>query len=149
MAAKFTSGDDQSTTRRLVAKSPPKNVRTRSHSLDGGNTMSGMPGYLNAHEPQSSAHMRGGKGVGPKREGSIGRRGGSGARELDHAGKAARGTTTGNYKAISTGRPGAIKGNAHTGARHVHTARSGGKMEKFRGTVHTRSERPHKKSMMY
>jgi hypothetical protein len=118
MAAKFTKGDSESTTRSTYQKNPPKNVRTRSESLKGGSTMAGMPGYINAHQSESMDHARGGKGVGPHREGSVGKRGSSGAKGM---GKGADGTTTKSYRAASTRSEGTLKGASSTGSHHVHT----------------------------
>lgn len=126
MAAKFTAGDSIRSTRTTASMHPKPNVRTRSHSLEGGNTMSGMPGYINAHQTESMDHARGGKGFGPRREGPVGKRGSSGA---GHMGKSdATGTVTRSYKASSTDSAGSIKGNQNTGAYHVHTKSRSGPM---------------------
>lgn len=117
MAAKFTKGDSEATTRNVTAKNPPRNVRTTSHYLKGGNTMSGMPGYIDADRGSSMDHVRGGKGVGPKREGPIGEKGGSGAR---HMGKGNSGTTTPNYHKTTTGRAGPIEHDTSSGHEHKH-----------------------------
>lgn len=106
MAAKFTSGDSIKTTRTLSSKSPPPTVRATSHVLDTGNTMSGMPGHIKAGMTASEGGARGGKGVGPKREGPIGKRGSSGAKYM---GKSAPGTMTRSYRSESTGHPGRIE----------------------------------------
>ena len=122
MAAKFTKGDSIKTTITSSQKHPPPNV--------GGNTMHGMPGYINAGVSKESGSMKGGKGVGPKREGPIGRKGGSGVERLA---KAAPGMSVKSYKAESTGRAGTLKG-------------SGGKMEKL--TARTSAE-GRRKSWVY
>jgi len=111
MAAKFTQGDSEQTTRSLVAKSPPKTARFR-------NTTNGMPGYINAHPSESMDHARGGKGVGPHREGEVGKRGSSGAKGM---GKGAEGTTTKSYRASSTRSAGTLKDASSTGSHRVHT----------------------------
>lgn len=122
MPAKFTQGDSIRTTRAThnFSHDPPE---PKTHSVDGprrGNTMNGMPGYINAHQTESMAHARGGKGFGPHREGSVGKRGSSGAKGM---GKEARagGTTIKSYHECSTAEAGTLKGNDSTGAHHVHT----------------------------
>lgn len=81
------------------------------------NTMNGMPGYIDADKSSSMDHVRGGKGVGPKREGPIGHKGGSGAKSM---GKGAPGTTTPNYHKSSTGRAGPIEHDTSSGHEHIH-----------------------------
>ncbi len=125
MAAKFTKGDSIASTRTTRSQHHPDEPKT--HSVDGprrGNTMNGMPGYINAHQKEDLGGAKGGKGFGPHREGSIGERGSSGARSLAKASQAP-GMSTKNYKSASTGRAGTIKGNANTGASKVHTRSRG------------------------
>lgn len=122
MAAKFNAGESIRTTRatKNFSHDPPE---PKTHSVDGprrGNTMNGMPGYINAHQKEDLGGAKGGKGFGPHREGSVGERGGSGAKSMGKDGKAT-GTMTRSYHASSTGKAGAIKGNATTGEQHVHT----------------------------
>lgn len=124
MAAKFTTGDSTKTTVTTAQKHPPRNVEAKSRALDGGNTMSGMPGHINAHMSQSSGGMKGGKAFGPHKGGPIGEKGGSGAKSMGKA-KNAPGTTISNYKSASTGRAGTLKGDS-------------GKMEKL--TARTSAE---------
>jgi hypothetical protein len=121
MAAKFTAGDSAKTTVTTARKNPPPNVRTRSHSLRSGNTMSGMPGYIDAHQREDMGGAKGGKGFGPHREGPVGEKGGSGVKRMAKAGKAP-GTVVKNYHASATDSPSSIKSNANTGAHPVHTA---------------------------
>src|SRR5580693_268081 len=117
MAAKFTKGDSVKTTITSSQKNPPPNVSGKSHSLRSGNTMSGMPGHIDAGMSKDTGGMKGGKAFGPHRGGPIGEKGGSGAKSMGKA-KDAPGTTVKNYKSASTGSAGTIKG-------------SGGKMEKL------------------
>ncbi len=122
MAAKFTQGTSLRTTKstRNFTHDP---AEPKTRSVDGprgGNTMNGMPGYINAHQTESMDNARGGKGIGPHREGSIGKRGSSGAKGMASASEAT-GTVTKSYKSSSTRSAGAIKGNDSTGAHHVHT----------------------------
>lgn len=124
MAAKFTHGDSTKTTVTTAQKNPPRNAHTKSHALEGGNTMSGMPGHIDAGMSASSGGMKGGKAFGPHKGGPIGEKGGSGAKSMGKA-KDAPGTVVRNYKSASTGRPGTLKGDA-------------GKMEKL--TARTSAE---------
>lgn len=132
MAAKFTAGDSIRSTRTTARMSPPRNVKTTSDALKGGSTMPGMPGYINAHEPENMGGMKGGKAFGPHRGGLIGEKGGSGAKSMGK-GKAA-GTTIANYKSASMRSPGTLKEANATGSHKVHTASRGGsgKMEKLK-----------------
>ena len=122
MGAKFTSGDSIHSTRSTNSQHHPGEPKTRS--VDGprrGNTMNGMPGYINAEQSEDKGGAKGGKGLGPHREGSIGMRAGSGAKSMAKAADA-KGTVTRNYRTSSTGKAGPLAGNANTGAKHVHTA---------------------------
>src|ERR1700677_1944410 len=101
MVAKFTAGDSRRSTRTTANMRAQTDAKATSHVLKSGNTMSGMPGYINAHEPQNMGGAKGGKGFGPHREGPIGERKGSGARTMAKA-KDAPGMSTTNYKASST-----------------------------------------------
>lgn len=87
--------------------------------LKKGNTMAGMPGYIDAHQTEAMDGARGGKGVGPHREGPVGKRGSSGAKNLGKSN--ATGTVTRSYHESSTGRAGPIKSNERDGTKHVHT----------------------------
>jgi hypothetical protein len=120
MAARFTQGDSIHTTRSTYQQNPPRNVKTRSESLKGGNTMSGMPGYINAHQTESMDHARGGKGVGPHREGPVGEKGGSGAKGMAKAEEAC-GTVTKSYHKSSTRKAGGLENSNAVGGTHVHT----------------------------
>jgi len=124
MAAKFTKGDSVHTTNTTAPQRPPKNVEAKSHALDRGNTMSGMPGYIGTGLSKDSGGMKGGKAFGPHRGGPIGEKGGSGAKSMGKA-KDAPGTVEKNYKSASTGRAGTLKGDS-------------GKMEKL--TARTSAE---------
>jgi hypothetical protein len=126
MAAKFTAGDSIKSTREITNQRPKSNARTHSH--DGpkaGNTMNGMPGYINAHQDESMSHAKGGKGFGPHREGPVGKRGSSGAKSM---GKSKTGTTTPSYHADSTRSAGTLKEPNNTGSNKVHTRSTGGPM---------------------
>jgi hypothetical protein len=129
MSAKFTKGDSIRSTRTIT---PMRRVASepKTHSVDGprsGNTMNGMPGYINAHQTESMDHARGGKGFGPHREGPVGKRGSSGAKSMGKSGNAT-GTTVKNYKSASTDSAGSLHGNSNTGGHHVHTKSRGGPM---------------------
>jgi hypothetical protein len=130
MAAKFTQGDSIKSTRSIAPQGRrAQEPETRSKgdgSPKGGNTMNGMPGYIDAHQPESMGHAKGGKGFGPHREGAIGEKGGSGAKAMGK-GKAV-GTTVRNYKSVSTDSAGSLKGNESTGEHHVHTGNRTHKM---------------------
>lgn len=160
MAAKFTAGDSIASTRKVSALSPPPNaVRGTGHGKSGG-----LPGFINTRQSDSRGSAPGGKSLSPRREGYIGERGGSGAKSMGKAGKAA-GTMTANYKRASSG-SGSIQGNeiGSRGPRSSHRmapqkapptargkipgGRAGGKMESLRGKAQFRAERP-RKSMMY
>jgi|SRR5277367_3994581 len=114
MAARFNKGQSIATTNATREFHGPKGLKTR-------NTMNGMPGYIDAHEPEDMGGAKGGKGFGPHREGPIGERKGSGAKEMAKA-KNAPGMATKNYKSISTDSPGSLHGNENTGTNHQHTA---------------------------
>lgn len=124
MAAKFTAGDSIATTRSTRSRHDPPEPHTSSYGAKSGNTMSGMPGFINAGATKASGGMKGGPSISPKKEGPIGRKGGSGAKSM---GKAAPGTTTKSYHAASTG--------------------SAGKMEKLKAP--TSFEGGKRKSLMY
>jgi hypothetical protein len=119
MAAKFTKGDSVHTTNTTAQKNPPKNV--------GGNTMKGMRGYIDAHARKDMGGAKGGKGVGPHREGPIGERGGSGVKGMAKAGNAP-GMSTKNYKSASTDSAGSLQEPNDTGSHKVHTANRTHKM---------------------
>lgn len=93
-------------------------------ALKSSNTMNGMPGYINAHQSESMDHARGGKGVGPKREGPVGSRGGSGAKGMAKAAEAT-GTVTKSYHKSSMRAAGGEKDPNSTGSHHVHTKERG------------------------
>jgi hypothetical protein len=119
MAARFTKGDSVQSTRQIspqkrVAREPP----AKSHVLSRGNTMSGMPGYIDAHQSENMGGARGGKGFGPHREAPVGRHGGHNS--VDHP-REPTGTMVKDYKRSSTGRPGPYKMNTNDGGKHVHT----------------------------
>ncbi len=129
MPAKFTQGTSLRTTKatRNFSHDPPE---PKTHSVDGprgGNTMNGMPGYINAHQSENMGHAKGGKGFGPHREGPVGEKGGSGAKSMAKAGNAP-GMSTRNYKSASTDSAGSLHGNSNIGAKHVHTGNRTHKM---------------------
>jgi len=127
MGAKFTAGDSIATTRKVVAKNPPRSSypTTRGKSPRGGNSI-GMPGTIETGGNKGFGGAKGGPGRGPHREGDIGERKPSGARELARA-RMSPGMSTRNYRAETTGRPGRIEDPDRTGQNHRHTENRGGK----------------------
>lgn len=99
MAVRFNKGMSLESTRKL----PPA---IRPPEPQKGNTAHGMPGPIKTGQTASEGGAKGGSGSGPKREGSIGKRGSEGAKRLN---KAAPGTSTKSYHADSTGHPGRIE----------------------------------------
>lgn len=120
MAAKFTHGDSIQSTRQIsrVNNAGRKEPAARNHSALGHrNTMTGMPGYIDAHPHVEIDGAKGGKGAGPKREGDIGRH-----RETERFKPTAHGTVAkdaihGEHK----GHAGGIKSNQHDGTHHLHS----------------------------
>lgn len=108
MAAKFAEKMSIHSTRDTASEFHPKEPKTSSYGAKGGNTMSGMPGFINAGQTKASGGMKGGKSISPKKEGPIGRKGGSGAKSMGMA-KAAPGTTTKSYRSASTGSAGKME----------------------------------------
>ena len=108
MAAKFADKMSIESTRSIKSEFHPKEARTSSYGAKSGNTMSGMPGFINAGQTTSSGGAKGGKSISPRKEGPIGRKGGSGAKSMGMA-KAASGTTTKSYRAASTGSAGKLE----------------------------------------
>src|SRR5271155_3273469 len=111
MAVKFTKGDSIKSTRFISSQHPtPNTIHGHGHGKAGG-----MPGYINAHQPQSSAHIKGGNSISPHREGYIGKRGESARFPATSAGTIDRNVLTkGPHK-------GSVHGNTNTGAHKVHT----------------------------
>jgi hypothetical protein len=137
MAARFTKGDSIKSTNNITDKNPPGEVRTRSHTLKGGSTMPGMPGFIDTGASgQRGGNAQGGKTIAPKwppksrgsRESEIGHRGGG-----HEAKKLQRG------------------GAGTQGGRSAWKGPKGGsgKMERLVGSVKTFTERGGKKSTMY
>lgn len=124
MAAKFTAGDSMKSTRSTNSQHHPGEPKTSSYGAKSGNTMSGMPGFINSGQTKASGGMKGTSSISPKKGGPIGRKGGSGAKGLA---KAAPGMSTKSYRAASTG--------------------SAGKMEKLKAP--TSFEGGKRKSLMY
>lgn len=108
MAARFSKG---------TAGNPPgvKNIqsgkvaepRTSGHNLRPGSTMPGMPGFINTGQDKSSGGLISSAGVGPKREGPIGSKGG--AHRANGGATQARGSMDKSYRATSTGSAGKIE----------------------------------------
>jgi|SRR5579862_7276320 len=122
MGAKFTGGNTGTAT---VQKGRAiKEPTAKSHYLESGNTMSGMPGYIDAHESEAMDGARGGKGVGPHREGAVGKRGSAGAKGKGK-GHSAEGTVTASYHHDSTHSAGTLHDSNAVGGNHVHTKSKG------------------------
>lgn len=117
MSYAFTKGDSQKTT-----------VTTRNHGVKfshKANTMKGLPGLIKTGQDASKAGLVQNTGIGPRREGQIGKRGAAGAKSHFTA-ATSRGSADKSYKATSTGPAGRV---------------SGGKMEGLKGRVKFSSER--------
>lgn len=145
MAIRFTQGASLHATR--VITKPSVNPER--------NSMKGMRGYITTGQDKSSGGLKDKSGIGPKREGPIGRKGGSGAPRMD-SGKF-RGSSDKSYRATSTGAPGRIvsnksapsrKASESEGAQRGKPSRgapqyggTGGKMESLRGRAKFSMER--------
>jgi hypothetical protein len=101
MAAKFYDGASIKSTRMLSQQGKSPAVQS--------NSMKGLPGFIKTGQDKSSGGLVDGKGIGPHREGPIGKRGGSGNPDMD-AGKF-RGSSDKSYRATSTGPAGRIASN--------------------------------------
>jgi hypothetical protein len=137
MAARFTKGDSIQSTRE-TSPTPARHVepRTKSHTLRGGSTMPGMPGFIKAGaNGERGGNAQGGKSIAPKwppksrgsRESEIGKKGGGHTAKKLNAGGAG-----------TMGKRSAWKGS--TGHR--------GRMERLSGSAKSFTERG-KKSCMY
>lgn len=127
MAARFTHGDSIKSTRTLSRtnnagrKEPP----AKNHAkLPHHNTMTGMPGYIDAHPHVKIDGAKGGHGAGPKREGLIGRHGESERFKATSHGTIAKDAIHGEHK----GHVGGIKSNLKDGTHHLHTKNVSHKM---------------------
>lgn len=89
--------------------------------LSRSNTMTGLPGYINAHAREGMGYAKGEGAAGPRREGDIGRKGGS---TKIYGKKDVGGTMVKDYRSSSTGKPGAVKSNMAK-TPHLHTANRG------------------------
>ena len=137
MDARFTKGDSVQTTRTIppkvrVAKEPPTKAIGPKGVPRHGNTMSGMPGHINAHEREDMGGAKGGKGAGPHREGFIGERGRK--NNEGHIYRDGAGTQTKDYRKLSTGKAGTYKKADHIGKHDVHTANRGTMTEHVSGS---------------
>jgi hypothetical protein len=83
---------------------------------------SGMPGYIKTGQDTSSSGLASSKGVGPHREGPVGKKGGHNGNFLNKAGQFG-GSSDKSYRATSTGPAGKVRPNAD----------NRGKMESLRG----------------
>lgn len=115
MAIRFTKGDTMTSTKRV----------TKASIGSTSNTMKGMPGHIKAGQDASDGGLTQKGGIGPKREGPIGSKGGGSAKSHFTAAKS-RGSADKSYRATSTGPAGKI---------------SQGKMESMRGRAKFSSER--------
>jgi len=146
MSVRFSQGQSMKTTEttRQFGKSP--SVQR--------NSMKGLPGFIKTGQDKSSGGLVDGKGIGPKREGPIGRRGGSGSPSMD-SGKF-RGSSDKSYRATSTGAPGRIASNKGEPSKRGMSEKEGpkrgqpsrgfyqggsGKMESLRGRAKTSWEK--------
>lgn len=116
MAIAFTRGDSVKTTRTI----------TKAAVGHKGNSMKGMPGHIKTGQDTSSGGLASSPGMGPKREGPIGKKGSTGAKHFSAS--QARGSADKSYRATSTGPAGKIVGNA-------------GKMESLKGRAKTSWEK--------
>lgn len=104
MASRFTQGASEGVTRTITKK-----------AVDPRPGMHGMPGYVKTGQDASSGALTGGSGMGPKREGPIGKKGGSGSPNMDAA--KFRGSSDKSYRATSTGPGGTMKGDTAIGSK--------------------------------
>lgn len=104
MAARFTQGASIQTTR---TTRPPNKVAPPQ-----SNSMKGLPGFVKTKQDASDGGLTDAKGVGPHREGPIGRKGHGGAGYMD--GGKFRGSSDKSYRATSTGPAGSISSNKGT-----------------------------------
>jgi len=147
MPAKFYDGASIKATRTTsqLGKSPPVQR----------NSMKGLPGFIKTGQDASSGGLTNSAGIGPKREGPIGKRGASGSPNMD-SGKF-RGSSDKSYRATSTGPGGTIQSNKGQPQSRGKSEREGpargkptsgfhqsthrGKMESLRGRAKTSWER--------
>lgn len=115
MAIAFTKGDSLRTTR----------VITKPSVGHKANSMKGMPGHIKAGQDASSGGLASSPGVGPKREGPIGRKTGNSVGSHFTAAKS-RGSADKSYRATSTGPAGKI---------------TAGKMESLKGRAKFSTEK--------
>lgn len=115
MAIAFTKGDSVKTTRTI----------TKAAVGHKGNSMKGLPGFIKTGQDTSSGGLTNSSGVGPKKPGPIGQKGGGSVKQHFTAAKS-RGSSDKSYRATSTGPAGKI---------------SGGKMEAMRGRARFSGEK--------
>ena len=101
---RFTQGTSEKTTR--TTSKPAVNPMRGSM---------GMPGFVKTGQDASSGGLASSKGVGPHREGPIGKRGSSGVLNADT--RKAVGSTDKSYRATSTGPGGTVKKDTDIGSR--------------------------------
>lgn len=146
MAIRFTQGASLRATR--VITKPAVNPRK--------NSMKGMPGYITTGQDKSSGGLKDSSGMGPHREGPIGKKTGSSVKGKFDTGKF-RGSSDKSYRATSTWAPGRVVSNKSSPARGASEAErpargkptsgfkqyggSGGKMESLRGRAKFSMER--------
>jgi hypothetical protein len=118
--------------------------KAKSFVLQSGSTMAGMPGFIKTNQGAAwRDSARGGKGVGPHREGPIGKRGSQNGKLLQRPGAKAAGTMEASYKSKSMGAAGTEARNDQTGRREGHA----GRMEKL--SARSSFEGGRKRSSMY
>lgn len=142
MAVRFTIGTNTKSTRDTAQAGKVPAVQK--------NSMKGLPGYVKTTQDASDGGLKNKSGIGPHREGSIGKRGSSGAASMD-AGKF-RGSSDKSYRATSTGPAGKIATNKGAPATRSGSEKEGpkrgkptsgfhqggsGKMESLRGKART------------
>lgn len=115
MAIQFTKGDSTSTTRRI----------TKAAVGHKSSSMKGMPGHIDTGQDASSGGLKNSSGIGPRKPGPIGRKGGTSVKAHFTAAKA-RGSADKSYRATSTGPAGKI---------------TAGKMESMKGRAKFSTER--------
>lgn len=116
MAVAFTKGDSLRSTRNVTK--PAVNPE--------GNSMKGLRGFIKTGQDTSSGGLKGKAGIGPKRPGPIGQKGGASPKAHFTAAKS-RGSADKSYKATSTGPAGKVVSN--------------GKMEALKGRARFSSEK--------
>lgn len=117
MAVKFYKGASIEATRKTSQSGKSESVQKKS--------MPGMPGFIKTGQDTSSGGLTSSAGIGPKKPGPIGSKGGTSVKAHFTAAKS-RGSADKSYRATSTGPAGKI---------------SAGKMESLKGKAPAFGER--------